>query len=117
MDRITQQLQTLAQFDGISTAVVVSRDGFVIAGTSKGGLDVEAVGAFVSTGIGSAEVMGRELETGTLSQAMFEYDKGVIVMNELNADAVLAIVADPQANLGGVRYHVRKHAPALARVL
>jgi hypothetical protein len=117
MERLKQHLTDLTKVDGISTAVVVSRDGFVISGVSNSTIDTEAVGALVSTGIGSAEVMGRELATGALTQGMFEYADGLIVMSALDADAVLAIVASPDANLGNIRYQVRKAAPQLTRAL
>ncbi len=114
MPNLKQQLKDLTQVDGISAAVVVGRDGFVIEGITKGHeLDIEAVGAVVSTGIGSAEIMGRELEVGTMNQGMVEYSNGVIVMTFLGPQAVLAVVADLDANLGNVRLQVKKRSPAL----
>ncbi len=117
MATLKEQLSNLTAVDGISTAVVVGRDGFVIEGVSNGSLDVEAVGAVISTGIGSSEVMGRELQVGALGQGMIEYDNGVLVMSYLGRDAVLAVVADLQANLGNVRYQIKKQIPDLERRL
>lgn len=117
MASLKELLGDLVSVDGVNTAVVVGRDGFVIEGYSNGNLDIEAVGAVISTGIGSSEVMGRELQVGALGQGMIEYDGGVLVMSFLGRDAVLAIVADLQANLGNVRYQLKKRLPELERQL
>jgi len=118
MAQLKKHLQDLARVDGINTVIVVGRDGFVIDGVSNGAkLDTEAVGAVVSTGLGSAEVMGRELKVGKMTQAMVEYKDGVIVTNFLGDDAILAAVADFKANLGNVRFQVKKIAPDIVKSL
>ena len=117
MTNLKQVLNDLVRADGINTAVVVGRDGFVIEGaTSRGALDTDAVGAIISTGIGSAEVMGTELRVGTMTQSMFEYHDGVIVLS-LAGEAILAVVADPRANLGMVRFQVKKHTPEIIKAM
>ncbi|MCK5133767.1 MAG: roadblock/LC7 domain-containing protein [Candidatus Sabulitectum sp.] len=85
-------LNALISVEGIGTAVCVGRDGFVIAAAA--GANVDAIGAMVSTGLGSAESVGKELEAGVLTQAMMEYKNGVIVMTSIGADAILAVVAE-----------------------
>jgi len=117
MNGLRQLLNELVKTDGINTAVVVGRDGFVIDGVSeRSALDTEAVGAIISTGIGSAEVMGGELKVGMMTQSMFEYQDGVIVLS-LAGEAILAVVADPKANLGMVRLQVKKRAPEIAKAM
>jgi predicted regulator of Ras-like GTPase activity (Roadblock/LC7/MglB family) len=117
MGALRQVLTELVKTDGINTAVVVGRDGFVLEGVSeRSALDTEAVGAIISTGIGSAEVMGGELRVGTMTQSMFEYNDGVIVLC-LAGEAILAVVADPKANLGMVRFQVKKRAPEIAKAM
>jgi uncharacterized protein len=114
MAGLKQLLSDLTKVEGVSTAVVVGRDGFVIDGASNGpGMDMEAVGAVVSTGIGTAEMMGRELSVGAMTQGLLEFNNGIIVMGLLGKDAVLAVVADLNANLGNVRYQVKKRAAEL----
>lgn len=114
MASLKHQLRDMIAVEGITTAVVVGRDGFVIEGITNGAqMDIEAVGAVISTGIGSAEVMGKNLEVGAMSQGMIEYKDGIIVMSFLGKDAILAVVADLKANLGNVRYQVKKRTPEL----
>jgi len=114
MAGLKQQLSDFVKVEGIKSAVVVGRDGFVIEGvTSDGNLDVEAVGAILSTGLGTSEVMGKELNVGRLSQSMVEYDDGVLVMGKLGPEALLCIVCDKVSNLGNVRLQVKKRSPNL----
>jgi predicted regulator of Ras-like GTPase activity (Roadblock/LC7/MglB family) len=109
MARIKDVLTDLVDVEGIKSGVVVGRDGFVIEGVTRGEVkELEAVGAVVSTGIGSAERMGKELLVGLMTQGMLEYQSGVIVLSPLGQHAVLAVVADLGANLGNVRYQVKK---------
>ncbi len=118
MASIKDQLADLAKVEGITSAVVVSRDGFVIEGvSSNGNIDNEAVGAVISAGIGSSAVMGGELKVGAMSQMMIEYEQGVVVVNFLGEEAVLATVADGRANLGNVRYQVKKRSPGILAAL
>ena len=112
MANTNELLQELVSYSGIKTAVVVGRDGFVIDGASNGGhLDTETVGAVISAGIGSSEVMGRELNVGIMNQGMMEYSDGLIMMSLIGEDAILAVVADSQANLGYVRLQIKKRLP------
>jgi hypothetical protein len=118
MATIKEELADLAKVEGITSTVVVSRDGFVIDGVStNGSIDREAVGAVISAGLGSSEVMGSELNVGNMSQMMIEYDNGIIVVNFLGKEAVLATVADPKANLGNIRYQIKKRSPAIMAAL
>ncbi|MBM4326328.1 MAG: dynein regulation protein LC7 [Deltaproteobacteria bacterium] len=114
MPSVKQKLSELLKVDGVNTAVVVGRDGFVIDGLTNGAaMDVEAIGAVISTGVGTAEVMGRELKVGAMSQGMMEYKDGIILMSFLGREAILACVAEANANLGNVRYQIKKFSPEI----
>ena len=118
MSRLKELLTELVEVQGIKSAVIVGRDGFVIDGVSRGSaLDTDALGAVISTGTGSSEVMGRELKIGDMSQCMFEYSGGLIVMALLGVDAILAVVADLNANIGNVRFQIKKRAEQIERAL
>lgn len=110
-------LNEFIKVDGINAALVVGRDGFVIESATKGKLDMEAVGAVVSTGIGSSEVMGESLKLGEIAQAMMEYKDGLITTSLLGRNALLVVVSDARANIGAVRYHVKTKSPDILRSL
>jgi predicted regulator of Ras-like GTPase activity (Roadblock/LC7/MglB family) len=118
MAGLKELLTELVEVQGINSAVVVGRDGFVIEGVSRyGALDADAIGAVISTGVGSSEVVGQELSLGELTQGMFEYSDGLIVMALLGVDAILAVVADLKANIGNVRFQLKKRAESIEQAL
>jgi DNA-binding response OmpR family regulator/predicted regulator of Ras-like GTPase activity (Roadblock/LC7/MglB family) len=118
MSSAKEILQELVGVSGVKTAVVVGRDGFVIDGVSNGGhMETETVGAVISAGIGSSEVMGRELNVGMMNQGMMEYSNGLIMMSLIGNDAILAVVADTQANLGYVRLQIKRRLPDIENVI
>jgi len=117
MEELHKILEELVEVRGINVAVCVGRDGFVIDASSTSSSDTEAIGAMVSTGMGSAESVGRELGLDEMDQAMMEYKNGIVMMTALGADALLAVVAAKDANLGGVRLQVRRKAPKLEAAL
>ena len=118
MENMKALLESLVTVDGISAAVVIGKDGFVIDSISKSDLDTEVIGGIVSGGIRSTEDMGTELNIGTLHQSMIEYDKGVILSKLISAGgAILAIVATEKAVIGNVRYQLNKFGDQIAKLL
>ena len=118
MAKSSELLRELVDIDGVTTAVIVGRDGFVIDGVSNSGrMDAETVGAVISAGTGSSEVMGRELSVGVMTQGMMEYSDGMIIMTLVGSEAILAVVASPKANLGYVRFQIKKRLPAIEKTL
>jgi len=51
-------LEEFLKIEGVSAAVVVGRIGFVIESAVSGKIDIEALGAMASTGLGTSEAMG-----------------------------------------------------------
>lgn len=117
MPGLKHQLNDFLKVEGITAAVIVGRDGFVIEGLTNDGRDVETVGAVISTGMGTSEVVGRELNVGKMSQSMIEYDKGIVLMGTLGTDALCCLVCENGANLGNVRLQLKKRSPDLAAEL
>jgi len=68
-------LEEFLKVEGVSAAVVVGRDGFVIESAVSGKVDIEALGAMASTGLGTSEAMGNTLGKGELSQMLSSWKK------------------------------------------
>ncbi len=114
---LKQILGEFLKIDGVSAAVVVGRDGFVIESAASGKMDIDALGAMASTGLGTSEAMGRELGKGELRQMLVELDQGPIVMSPLSPDELIAIVASNEANVGRIRYELKKNRDRLVAAL
>ena len=110
-------LEEFLRVEGISAAVVVGRDGFVIESAISGNVDIEALGAMASTGLGTSEAMGSTLEKGELSQMIVELEKGPILLSPLSPDELIAIVADTSANIGRIRYELKKNKQRIVAAL
>lgn len=114
---LKQILSEFLKIDGVSAAVVVGRDGFVIESAVSGKVDIEALGAMASTGMGTSEAMGTELGKGQLMQMLVELQNGPIILSPLSADELIAIVADNGANIGRVRYELKKNRDRIIAAL
>lgn len=109
MATLKNLIREMTEVEGINAAVVVNRDGFMIEGVMKSSqIDMEYMAAIISAGIGSSEQIARQLELGELHTTMVECNKGVVVIVLLGDDAIMAVVADLKANLGNIRYQLKK---------
>lgn len=114
---LKQILSEFLKLDGVSAAVVVGRDGFVIESAASGKVDIEALGAMASTGLGTSEAMGMELGKGQLNQMLVELQEGPIILSPLSPDELIAIVADNHANIGRIRYELKKNRERIVAAL
>lgn len=114
---LKQILSEFLKLDGVSAAVVVGRDGFVIESAVSGKIDIEALGAMASTGMGTSEAMGMELGKGQLNQMLVELQEGPILLSPLSPDELIAIVADNGANIGRIRYELKKNRERIIAAL
>jgi predicted regulator of Ras-like GTPase activity (Roadblock/LC7/MglB family) len=118
MAQLQELLTQLVEVEGIHTAVVVGRDGFLVDGVSRrGDVDTDAVGVAISDGIDASRVMGRELDIGEITQGVFEFSQGLIVTALVGRDAILAVAAERDANPGSVRSQLMKRARLVAEAL
>ncbi|MDI9632462.1 MAG: roadblock/LC7 domain-containing protein [Methanolinea sp.] len=114
---LKQILNEFLKIDGVSAAVVVGRDGFVIESATTGKMDIDALGAMASTGLGTSEAMGKELGKGELRQMIVELEQGPILMSLLSPEEMIAIVASNEANVGRIRYELKKNKERLVAAL
>lgn len=110
-------LEEFLKVEGISAAVVVGRDGFVIESAVSGKVDLDSLGAMVSTGLGTSEVMGTTLGRGKLYQMLVELEKGPILLSPLSPDELIVIVADSSSNIGRIRFELKKNRDRIIAAL
>lgn len=103
---------TLSRFlsiPGVRLAVLVGRDGLMIAGLTRGGgkEDMEAVGAIMTTGLSTAEALGQEIARGRVVGAVMEYERGLVSVNPLGDFALMVTLSDNASSIGRVRHMVK----------
>ena len=104
----------MVEVEGIIAAVLVGRDGFVIEFAGGSRIDTEAVGALVTIAFSAFESMGKELNIGAATQIMSEFESSMLMAVAIGEDAILAVVAGANANLGSIRFQVKRYSRELA---
>ncbi len=116
MTEIQKILAEFTSIEGVHTACLVGRDGFLLDSLARAGIDAEMIGAIASSGFGSAESMGNQLSQGELRMTMFEFANGPVMFAPVGDDAFLVIVADQETNLGWIRISIKKNAKKIQEV-
>jgi predicted regulator of Ras-like GTPase activity (Roadblock/LC7/MglB family) len=109
-----QVLNNLTQVDGIIAAVLIGNDGFVIETAGESQMDIEALGALATKALSTYAAMGKELNIGSVTQIMAEFQRSMVMAATIGEDAVLAVVTVPNANLGNIRFQVKRYSRELA---
>ena len=116
MTEIQKILAEFPNIEGVHTACLVGRDGFLLDSLARAGIDAEMIGAIASSGFGSAESMGNQLGQGDLRMTMFEFANGPVMFAPVGEEAFLVIVADQETNLGWIRISIKKNAKKIKDV-
>ncbi len=114
MTNIQQILAEFTNIEGVHSACLVGRDGFLLDSLVRPGIDAEMISAIASSGFGSAESMGDQLGQGELSMTIFEYVNGPVMFAPVGKEAFLLIVADKGTNLGWIRIAIKNNAKKIA---
>ncbi len=116
MTEIQKILAEFTNIEGVHTACLVGRDGFLLDSLARAGIDAEMIGAIASSGFGSAESMGNQLGQGDLRMTMFEFANGPVMFAPVGEEAFLVIVADQETNLGWIRISIKKNSKKIKEV-
>jgi uncharacterized protein len=110
-------LEEFLSIDGVSTAALVGRDGFVIeiAGTQP--VDVDALGALGSSSMRFFDSGMYAPGMGLFRQLAIEYSRGVMIFTPVTRDEFLAIITESQAAVGRVKYVLEKSSQRVAAAM
>ncbi len=98
---------------GVELVAIVSTDGFLIEASHNEGLDAEEFASVATNGLMVAKAIGLEMARGTIESAIFEYDGGTIMINTLDDELVLILLASAGVNLGRLRLLARRYREEL----
>lgn len=101
-------LSRLAALPGVSLAVLVDREGFLIESAGDMVLEAEAAGALAGCLAEASEAIGRELSQGALVGLIAEYEAGLVLVNRAASGTMLATVLCDPAVLDRARHDVKK---------
>jgi predicted regulator of Ras-like GTPase activity (Roadblock/LC7/MglB family) len=99
-------LQRLTDLDEILNAVLVGKDGLIVAGIMKSDNE-EMVGALSAAAFGSITSFTNQVNTGDIRHIIIETKTGTIQMEEAG-DLILIVITRGTGNLGRIRFEMKK---------
>jgi uncharacterized protein len=117
MPTIRDLVGAIRQREGVEAAVVLGRDGLLIDGQAVEHLDAENVAAHIPQIVSTADEFGTAAARGPLSTAVLEHNGGLAVVSVLNAEAILLVLVQPNANLGQLLFELRRNRENIAALV
>ncbi len=108
-------LEEVLTIKGITSAALVSEDGFVIESVTApdNQIDLEFLGGVVTSSLAASHALAEFFGKGEVSQVMVEFEEGPVLMAPVGTSSLLATL-DSAQNLGRVRFQMKKYLPKLA---
>jgi predicted regulator of Ras-like GTPase activity (Roadblock/LC7/MglB family) len=116
VDDTRSSLAALASMAGVSLALLMDRDGFVIEWAGEMDVDVEDVAAVASSLLESSGRIGRDLEQGPVRSVICEFEGATLLVMARQPGARLAMVLGDGSAVQAVRDRAMQVMPALERV-
>lgn len=117
MATIRDVVHALGRFGGVETVVVLGRDGLTIDSFSRNGSDADGVAALVPSLVDACSRLGVAGTRGEFNAGVMEYGDGFVVVSVVTTDTLIAVVVQPQTNVGGLLYELRRYRAAIAELL
>ena len=117
-DHLSNILSTLnGSSADIEASAVISTSGLMMAALLPQSLDGDRLGAMSAALHALGERTAAELNRGDLDQVLVKGSDGYVLMAQAGPEAVLTVLASPDARLGLVLLDVRRAADDLAQVI
>jgi predicted regulator of Ras-like GTPase activity (Roadblock/LC7/MglB family) len=101
----------------IEASAVISTDGLMMAALLPASMDEDRVGAMSAAMLSLGDRTAKELARGTLEQVLVKGNKGYILMTGAGGEAVLTVLAKPNAKLGLIFLDVKRAAEAVTKLI
>ena len=98
----------------VEASALISNDGLMIASALPTGVDEDRVGAMSAALLSLGDRAGRELARGGIDRIMIQGEKGYVIMTSSGDEAVLTIMAKPNATPGLLFLDIKRASEALA---
>jgi predicted regulator of Ras-like GTPase activity (Roadblock/LC7/MglB family) len=101
----------------IEASAVISKDGLLIASQLPQGLDQDRVGAMSAAILSLGERTAAELRRGSLDQVLIKGKDGYAMLAQAGDEAVVSVLARPDAKLGLIFLDVKRAAETVSKLL
>ena len=101
----------------IEASAIISTDGLMIASVLLAGMDEDQVGAMSAAMLSLGDRTAQELARGQLEQVLIKGARGFVLMTYAGTEAVLTVLAKPNAKLGLIFLDVKRAAESISGLL
>jgi len=108
-------LQRLTELEEIIGAVLVGKDGLIVAGTLHSE-DEEVLAAMSAAVIGSINNYTTQINSGEMRHVIIETNTGTVQLAEVG-DLILVVTTNPTSNLGRIRLEMQKTCHQLTQLV
>ncbi|WP_217808631.1 roadblock/LC7 domain-containing protein [Derxia lacustris] len=105
------------QTQRLDASAVISGDGFVIATELGPDIEPNRFAAMAASLLALADRASREVDRGALRQVLVEGERGTMLLVRAGPQAVLAVAAPPNVNLGMIFLETRRTALKIEAIL
>ena len=117
-DMLQQSLEDLnGSTADIEACAVISTDGLMIASALPHGMDEDRIGAMSAALLSLGERTARELTRGALERVLIQGENGYVIMSSAGPEAVLTVLAKPNAKLGLIFLDIKRAAATLSTLI
>lgn len=113
--------QALGELNGstadIEASALISTDGLMIASALPHGMDEDRIGAMSAALLALGDRTARELARGGLSRVLIQGERGYVIMSSAGPEAVLTVLAKPNAKLGLIFLDIKRAAETLSQLV
>ena len=95
-------LQRIAEIEGVTRAILVGKDGLIVAGATESSDDEEVLGAMAAACFSAITHYSQEIGSGEMRQAIIESAHGALHLTEVG-DLILVVSTQPGVHLGRIR--------------
>jgi predicted regulator of Ras-like GTPase activity (Roadblock/LC7/MglB family) len=111
----------LTELNGTSADIeasgVISTDGLMMASVLPANMDEDRVGAMSAAMLSLGDRTAHELGRGTLEQVLIKGGRGYVLMTYAGTEAVLTVLAKPNAKLGLILLDVKRAAQSISEMI
>lgn len=108
-------LQRLAELSEIVSAILIGKDGLIVAGTMQSD-EEEMLGAISAAVFGSISSFTTQANSGEMRHAIIETEKGTIQFAEIG-ELILVVTTNGIGNMGRVRLEMKKACHQLGELV
>lgn len=101
----------------IEASAIISTDGLIMASRLHHSMDEDRMGAMSAAMLSLGDRTAKELERGELNQVLVKGEKGYVLMAYAGKDAVVTVLAKPNAKLGLIFLDVKRAAQEIEKLV